>query len=125
MRRRTVQTLAALFTVSCTLAIAAGCRGPTTRIDGVEVEVQLWRRARAQVSRRAAFELDCPPAELDLYLIRKVGRRPTEVGVTGCGQREVYNRVGGSWFSSRQPQAAAAEEQRLQRQRRRRHSHTR
>lgn len=105
---RQVLLLVSLF------AAAWGCRGPSVRIDGVQIEASLWQRARAQVTRRAAFELDCPRAELDLYLIRKVGRRPTEVGVTGCGQREVYNRVGGSWFSSRQPHAAAAEQRRLE-----------
>ncbi|MEQ9074542.1 MAG: hypothetical protein RLP09_11860 [Sandaracinaceae bacterium] len=93
-------------TVLCAL-FALGCAGRVVVVDGVEVYEGHWREAREGIESVAAFQFDCPSDALSYRLLRKIGRVVTQVGVAGCGQRDVYTRVGSQWFGSGQQEAAA------------------
>lgn len=93
--------------------IALGCGGRVVEVDGVSVYEAHWLETQEQVGRRASFELDCPPEQLRFMLFQRLGRQPSEVGVEGCGRREVYTRVGSTWFSGGQGREGAAAQQQL------------
>lgn len=97
--------------VACAL-VSVGC-GSVVVVDGIEVYEGRWRRARESVESVAAFQLDCPRDALSYTLLRRVGREVTQVGVSGCGQRDVYTKVGEQWFSSGQSESAVEEQRRL------------
>lgn len=78
--------------------IALGCGGRIIEVDGVSIYETHWLEVQEQLRRRASFEFVCAPEELRFMLFRKVGREAVEVGVEGCGRREVYTRVGSTWF---------------------------
>jgi hypothetical protein len=74
------------------LALVSGCAGPTTVVNGIPVYEAHWQQTTSELSTRAQFDLGCPSEHLELTLFRRLGRNPTEVGVTGCGQRATYIR---------------------------------
>lgn len=94
--------------------LVAGCAGSVVVVDGIEVYESHWMEAQRQVGPRASFELDCPEEQLQFRLFRREGRAPSEVGAEGCGRREVYTRVGQTWFSSGQRAGAEAQRERMQ-----------
>jgi hypothetical protein len=84
--------------VASSLALACG-GGKVIHVNGIEVYEKHWNKAITGLAPRAAYDLQCPQAQLLFTLFQKTGREPTEVGVDGCGKRAVYvrpnSRVGG------------------------------
>ena len=100
-------------TVLCAL-FALGCAGRIVVVDGIEVYEGHWRAAREGVQSVASFPFECPPDALSYSLLRRSGRAVSQVGVTGCGHRDVYTRIGSEWFGSGQREAAADAQQRIE-----------
>ncbi|MFW5920217.1 MAG: hypothetical protein ACOCUS_00150 [Polyangiales bacterium] len=98
------------------VACAAACGGRKIVVSGTEVYESHWNATLEELEPRASFELDCPTGQLTFSLIRRAGRRPVEVGVEGCGARELYTRVGDTWFGSGQADQAAAHRRQLEQQ---------
>ena len=86
------------------LPFVVGCAATKIEVDGIRVQEALWREADAQLRRRAAFDLDCPPEEIALTLLHLAEGQPVEVGASGCDRRAVYSRanvggfVSGNWL---------------------------
>lgn len=58
----------------------------------MEVYERIWNDTVRQLSFTAAFDLQCPREELEYSLLDRQARYPSQVGVTGCGQRVRYVR---------------------------------
>lgn len=79
--------------------LLSGC-WKTIVVDGLKVHDQSWEKAQAELRRRAAFDMPCPPHELQMTLLEtnehNLPPLPWGVGTTGCGQRLTYKIVWGS-----------------------------
>ena len=86
------------------LPAVVGCAGTKIEVDGIRVVEALWAEVDAELRRRAAFDLECPPAEITLTLFHLADGQPVEVGASGCDRRAVYSRpnvvgyVSGNWL---------------------------
>jgi hypothetical protein len=88
--------LAIRTSVALGLSFAASCAKVPSGALGTPAEI-----ARTEIPRlesRAAFDLDCPIAEITLSTLNAstsaAGNVPSEVGAQGCGRRTVYVRSG-------------------------------
>jgi hypothetical protein len=86
------------------LMVLLGATGCHRRIvvNDIVVWDHLWNKATSEVGSRASFALSCPKQALALTLLNRHGRYPSEVGVSGCGQRAIYRTLqpggpGGMW----------------------------
>ena len=83
------------------LLLLGGCA--TVMVDGWKLGKDRWDYDRAQVTKRAAFELQCPPESLTLYVLSVYSGTITsqQIGVDGCGHKLVYrNSIDGWVFDS-------------------------
>ena len=71
----------------------SGCATMIQR-DGVPVEEHWMAEAEQDVLSRAAFDLNCPKANLLLTVVAaRSSGIPTTIGVSGCDQRATYVRT--------------------------------
>ncbi len=77
---------------SLSLFLLCGCAKPV-EVDGFSVKQSNWNKARADIVRKAVFDLSCSPEGLDVVVLDTSARWPVTVGVTGCGARVRYVRV--------------------------------
>jgi hypothetical protein len=83
--------------------VSAGCaRHPTITNNGLVVYAHVWDQTMAEILPQAEADLQCPQTALEVLLMRRAGRNPSELMITGCGSRAVYNRtvvgpVRGGW----------------------------
>jgi len=78
-----------------------GCNRHTViTVSGIEVYEEYWRRAANEVTARATFDMSCPAEELELHLLMKVVRRPSQIGVDGCGRRVTYVLTDSGWVAN-------------------------
>lgn len=76
------------------LGALGGCR-TVIEVDGINVIESYWRGTTDELGTRTSFDIDCPPSAVQFQLIKRTGRYPSEVGVTGCGRRATYVRAVG------------------------------
>jgi hypothetical protein len=75
------------------VAASAGCGGSNVIVvNGIEVYEKYWNRAVSDITPRATFEMQCPQQQLQFVLMRRDGRHPSEIAVTGCSKRALYAR---------------------------------
>jgi hypothetical protein len=79
------------------LLACAAC-GQVIVNNGIEVYASRCQRALSEIGPRASIDLDCPASDLQLALLRKQGKVPVSVGVSGCGHRAIYARLLRSHF---------------------------
>lgn len=96
-RMKSGLALTALFTLAL-----AGCGGPKITNNGIVVYAHIWDQTMAEILPQAEADLQCPQTALEVLLIRRAGRNPSELMVTGCGSQAYYNRtvvgpVRGGW----------------------------
>ena len=102
MKRIALPFALALFSLSFfSCGSSSGSRAVIT-VTGVQVYERIWQQTLQEITPRATYELQCPAEQLSFSLIRKYGRSPVQVGISGCGQRILYVRpiiggVVGSW----------------------------
>lgn len=101
------------------LLVVVGCGGAVVTVDGIDVYEDVWQDTIAEVGRIASFQMNCPAPQLQFTLLRRGSRLPEQVGVSGCGQRDVYTRIGRTWFASGQQAQAAAMQAQIDQRRRR------
>lgn len=106
-----------LWIVAALGVLAMSC-GRVIVVDGIRVYEDNWRETTEELTPRASFDFDCAPQGLEFSLLQKAGRHPSSVGVTGCGRRATYTRVGRLWFSDSESQAAVEHQRSLDEQRR-------
>jgi hypothetical protein len=84
------------------------CHVETMTVGNVTVSVAWWKAMDAAVRNVASFEMSCAQDKLQLVMLASEHLRgpldqvydsPTQVGVTGCGQRRAYTRFGDRWTS--------------------------
>lgn len=82
------------FVLLTCLMLTAGCHATaTTTVGGRVVYEEAWQNARKQVSKRAAFELNCSAEQLTLSILATFSgddQFVNSIGVEGCGHRAVY-----------------------------------
>ncbi|APR87173.1 hypothetical protein A7982_12522 [Minicystis rosea] len=83
-----VSVVAALFCSGCATFVT---------VDGYKVYEGEWNRAKAEISRRAAFDLKCDAGAVQLSVLKASCHgltttvcNPEQVGVQGCGRQAVY-----------------------------------
>ena len=86
-------TAALLLTIGATSLVAACASGPALGANEAEASESEWEQTKAELGQRAGFELSCPSESLEFTLFKQFGRKPTEVGVSGCGERITFVRV--------------------------------
>ena len=78
---------------SLTLLLAVGC-GPSIVIDGFKLDQSQYNLDRAQLMKRASFDLNCSEDKLQVKVIDAIGdtnhEQMKQVGVSGCDQRATY-----------------------------------
>jgi hypothetical protein len=72
--------------------LVTGCAGPKIVVDGIEVYEKTWHRVISELRPRASFELTCSADQLTFNLLRRRGRHPTEVAISGCEKHGLYVR---------------------------------
>lgn len=88
-------------TLASTGLVSAGCaKKKVIVVNGVEVYETIWNRTLDELHPRVEFDFNCPPGQVEFALLRRVGRYPTEVGVTGCGRRGTFVRAVGPYAAS-------------------------
>lgn len=120
MRARARLGLGAL----CAASVLGCSSSEVIVVNGIDVYENHWQQTLDDLGPLASVDLGCPLNHLGFTLIRRTGRAPTEVGVTGCGRGAVYVRptrmqfiAGGgaymvieAWVMDRRTQTATASE---------------
>src|SRR4051812_18352374 len=82
------------------LLVGSGCATFVT-VDGYQMYENQWNVAKADVTRRAAFDLTCDAAAVQLSVLKASCHglstsvcKPEQVGVHACGKQAVYVDVG-------------------------------
>ncbi|MHB8416467.1 MAG: hypothetical protein ACYDCL_00215 [Myxococcales bacterium] len=95
----------------CAVAAAlmvAGCTPPSVVVSGRMMDRNDWADVSRDVMRVASFELQCPPAQLEVTVLMATSMktafgRPldyaSQVGVSGCGRQRVYTRSADRWIA--------------------------
>lgn len=80
--------------ILCCAGISAGCAQASIQRDGFVLERDRTDELLASLSRRAAFDLQCPAQEIDFTILAvhdDMGPdMPKQVGVVGCNKRATY-----------------------------------
>lgn len=91
MFKKSITTATLLLTLSVTSLVTACASAPTLEVNGIEVYENHWEQTKSELGPRASFEMDCSEP-LDFTLFKRFGRAPSEVGVSGCGERLMFIR---------------------------------
>ena len=90
--------------------LASGCAAQI-QSGGFTVNQAQTERAFREVRNRAAFELACPPEQLQTVVLNVWGNSdwPNQVGAAGCGKRAVYVMApSGGWLLNNETTVGAA-----------------
>jgi hypothetical protein len=80
----------------------------TMRVGDKTVRASEWKAVTATVRNVASFEMSCPADQLQFVILTSTPwsgvtlppwTTPTQLGVTGCGQRRAYTSFNGKWAS--------------------------
>lgn len=81
------------YVLGC-LCVLAACAQASIQMDGFILEQERTEELLASLRRRASFDLDCPPQELNFTMLAVHDDAgpdmPKQVGVTGCSKRATY-----------------------------------
>lgn len=76
------------------VCISAACAQPSIQMDGFDLERDRTEELLASLRRRASFDLNCPPQELNFTMLAVHDDAgpdmPKQVGVVGCRKRATY-----------------------------------
>jgi hypothetical protein len=77
--------------------LCGGCA--TVMVDGWKLAKDRWEYDRGQATKRAGFELSCPPDKLTLYVLSVYSGTITsqQIGVAGCDHKLVYRNSIDGW----------------------------
>ncbi len=84
------------FIISLLVVGLLGACSKKVMNNGIVVYESYWNFAKASLAPLASRELACPREQLRYALLRRDGKRPTEMAVSGCGRMATYERVGSS-----------------------------
>ena len=88
------------------LTVTAGCAPkPVVVVNGFDVYEHVWEETKEAIGDRMQFDTGCE-GPLSYRLFSKHGTHPREVGVSGCGERLVYVRLGTGWVLNRRREGA-------------------
>lgn len=91
------------------LLLSTACHYKHISVGGFDVAERGWEEAEPQLRRKAIFDLECDDVDLQILNTRGGGwpkyLYATSVGVTGCGKRVRYERVGSEWVMNHAAEA--------------------
>lgn len=78
-----------------TAALFLGACGHSGKIvvNGIVVYESIWNQTVAEIAPQAEQDMGCPYSALEILLVRRAGRTPSELMINGCGARAYYSRV--------------------------------